>query len=196
MSDSAFEQTKRVAVACSNCRERKIKCMADPQQGPCMRCERNGLDCVYVSTEKQKARGTGSKTQSHNPGHPPSRPFTQGPPTNQNPPQQQFYGGYGNSGPSAGQYPAAVHPSGGNPYSNNNPTGNGSAYRPNSRTYPSVPNYTVPAQYPPGTPYQNGPNMQPAIYPGTAPPQSTGNSGYPMNHANHSYNWNTSNQPR
>ncbi|KAJ6562239.1 hypothetical protein B0H19DRAFT_1233932 [Mycena capillaripes] len=58
MSQTTFEfdaSSRRVAVACSNCRERKIKCMHEAQQ-QCRRCKFNGLVCQYVETEKQRSR--------------------------------------------------------------------------------------------------------------------------------------------
>ncbi|KAF7332491.1 Zn(2)-C6 fungal-type domain-containing protein [Mycena kentingensis (nom. inval.)] len=47
---------KRVAVACSNCRDRKIKCITETKEQACMRCHFNGMNCSYVATEKQKER--------------------------------------------------------------------------------------------------------------------------------------------
>ncbi|KAJ7055439.1 hypothetical protein C8F01DRAFT_1373612 [Mycena amicta] len=47
---------KRVAVACSNCRERKIKCITESKEKSCMRCHFNGMDCTYLATEKQRER--------------------------------------------------------------------------------------------------------------------------------------------
>ncbi|KAF8209209.1 hypothetical protein K438DRAFT_2066212 [Mycena galopus ATCC 62051] len=49
MSHSAFEIPTRVPVACSNCRDRKVKTS-------CMRCHFNGLTCQYVATKKQQER--------------------------------------------------------------------------------------------------------------------------------------------
>ncbi|KAJ7200842.1 hypothetical protein GGX14DRAFT_571846 [Mycena pura] len=61
-SNSLFEVPKRVAVACSNCRERKIKCITESQDAPCMRCHFNGMPCEYVATERQRIRtACGSK---------------------------------------------------------------------------------------------------------------------------------------
>ncbi|KAJ7155065.1 hypothetical protein C8R46DRAFT_1356332 [Mycena filopes] len=63
-SPSPFELPKRAAVACSMCRESKVKCMSvsEARTGqPCMRCSMNGLVCEYVSTEKQRARSSKPK---------------------------------------------------------------------------------------------------------------------------------------
>ncbi|KAF7324544.1 Haloacid type II [Mycena kentingensis (nom. inval.)] len=42
---------KRVAIACSNCRKRKVKCITteDPPEHPCRRCTEKGLVCQYIS---------------------------------------------------------------------------------------------------------------------------------------------------
>ncbi|KAJ7908690.1 hypothetical protein B0H13DRAFT_1878464 [Mycena leptocephala] len=150
MSDP-FELLKRVAVACSNCRERKIKCVTQSQQEPCMRCHFNGLVCQYVSTEKQRARGSGNRTPGHHsPGNttPSTTPSPQSPsyPT----PNVGGYSGQApsyNSSPSSASrapYASSVPPiMGGNPYGNN-PNAGSSQYRPPSQrdnSYPAVPAY-------------------------------------------------------
>ncbi|KAJ7627946.1 hypothetical protein DFH06DRAFT_1442278 [Mycena polygramma] len=57
MSQSFFELTsRRVALACSNCRERKVKCVHEARGTSCMRCMLNGLSCQYLATEKQQNR--------------------------------------------------------------------------------------------------------------------------------------------
>ncbi|KAJ7258412.1 hypothetical protein B0H12DRAFT_1232311 [Mycena haematopus] len=196
MSDPLFE-SQRVAVACKNCRERKIK------QQPCMRCEANGLVCEYVSPDKQKARG--SKTRGHdNTGYSPNKP----PSTKQKNPnlggdgQVPYYGGYDPnsnslaSAPGTQYFPSVPPTFDSSPYANN--PNRGPPYRPNSQqsnTYPSVSNYGV-AQYVPGTPYPSAPgNIQPGMYSGSVAPQQSANSSYPMNYANYSSDW-TSSHPR
>ncbi|KAF7318237.1 Zn(2)-C6 fungal-type domain-containing protein [Mycena chlorophos] len=47
---------KRVAVACANCRERKIKCITESKEKACLRCHFNGMQCTYLATEKQRER--------------------------------------------------------------------------------------------------------------------------------------------
>ncbi|KAJ7887046.1 hypothetical protein B0H14DRAFT_3726433 [Mycena olivaceomarginata] len=205
MSDP-FEQITRVAVACMNCRERKVKCMTTSQERPCMRCERNELQCQYVSTDKQKARGSGSKPPGHSSsGHPPRKPFPQAPPINHRSNsggdgQIPFYGGYDNNNSTGPQYAPSVPPVlGGYPYSNSS-SSSGPSYRPHSQRvnmYPSVPSYDVAGQYGPGMPHPSPPGtMQSTIYPGQGLPQQTVNPRYPTNYGNHSYDWNTSHQSR
>ncbi|KAJ6452449.1 hypothetical protein C8R45DRAFT_945682 [Mycena sanguinolenta] len=173
--------------------------MSNYQQQPCMRCEREGLVCEYVATEKQRARGTGSKSGGHkSAGYPPSTAPPPGPSTQQNrnfgaaePPP--LYGGhdYYNSPfvPHAEYAPSVPNPPpfGGNAYTNN-PYG-GPSYSPSSQQHspcPSVPNYGTP-QYAAGTPY-SGTNSS------SVPPA---NSGYSMNYGTSSYgsSW-TANQSR
>ncbi|KAJ7648932.1 hypothetical protein DFH06DRAFT_1135193 [Mycena polygramma] len=197
MSDP-FEQSRRVAVACLNCRERKVKCMAHPEQKPCMRCEQNGLICEYVSTEKQRSRGSGSKQPRTS--NPATAPFPT--PTSNTTPNMGGYGqfpshgGYG-QGPSHGGYtPSAAPTMGGSPYGTHPTSGDGSQHRPSnhrSNTYPSTPNYQVPAQpQAPGMPYPSG--MPSAMYPSSAPPQQPVNPGYPLGYDNYAYDWNAPSQ--
>nr|GAT44822.1 predicted protein [Mycena chlorophos] len=56
LSGSPFELPKRVMMACSHCRERKIKCITDSTEVPCMRCHLTGLSCSYIATRKQRER--------------------------------------------------------------------------------------------------------------------------------------------
>ncbi|KAJ7339723.1 hypothetical protein DFH08DRAFT_963771 [Mycena albidolilacea] len=205
MSDP-FEQTTRVAVACRNCRERKVKCMTTSQEKPCMRCERNELECQYVSIDKQKARGSGSKPPGHSSsGHPPRKPFPQAPPINQSSNsggdgQIPFYGCYDNHSSAGPQYAPSVPPALGDYPYNNSPSSSSPSYRPHSQRaniYPSVPSYDVAGQYGPGMSYLGAPGtMQSAMYAGQGPSQQAMNPSYPTNYGNYSYDWNTSNQSR
>jgi hypothetical protein len=80
MPRSLFELPARVAVACSNCRDRKVKvcrrhpaaatilmgssqCIHESQQTACMRCQFNGLLCQYVATERQQERSRKSQSK-------------------------------------------------------------------------------------------------------------------------------------
>ncbi|KAJ7798911.1 hypothetical protein B0H14DRAFT_3156729 [Mycena olivaceomarginata] len=178
-----FEQDKRVVIACSNCRERKVKCMARPQEQPCMRCEKHGLLCEYMATEKQRARGS----RPSNPGtsdyiHLSTPPFS----------------GYAQTASYGGYMPSTPPAMGGNPYNNNSNAGSGSQYKPpshHSNTYPSMPGYQFPAQTHGHTMPQPG-STQSAMYPGAARPQQPMNPNYPINYGNYAYDYNASNQPR
>ncbi|KAF7342321.1 Zn(2)-C6 fungal-type domain-containing protein [Mycena venus] len=64
MSQSLFDIPKRVAVACSNCRDRKVKCIHESSQRSCMRCRFNGLPCQYIATRKQRARSRNAGIKS------------------------------------------------------------------------------------------------------------------------------------
>jgi hypothetical protein len=180
--------------------------MTTSQKQPCMRCERNGLQCQYVSTDRQRARGSGSNPRGNSSsGNSPSRPFSQAPPINQSSNssgdgQAPFYGGNDENNSVGPQYSPSVPPaSGGYPY-NNSPSSSGPPYRPHShRTnmYPSVPSYDTAGQYGPGMPHLAAPGaMQSAMYPGRGPSQQAMNPSYPTNYGNYSYDWNTSNQSR
>ncbi|KAJ7914047.1 hypothetical protein B0H13DRAFT_2463688 [Mycena leptocephala] len=56
MAQSPFDIPRRVAVACSHCRERKVKCLGESQQTSCIRCHFNGLSCEYLPTKRQQER--------------------------------------------------------------------------------------------------------------------------------------------
>ncbi|KAJ7087088.1 hypothetical protein C8R44DRAFT_900732 [Mycena epipterygia] len=50
---------RRLNIACTNCRKRKIKCVtvdldAPPGESPCARCEKKGLVCEYVPAGEQE----------------------------------------------------------------------------------------------------------------------------------------------
>ncbi|KAJ7200830.1 hypothetical protein GGX14DRAFT_466215 [Mycena pura] len=55
-SSALFEVPRRVALACANCRERKIKCITEGKDRTCMRCHFNGMQCEYVATQRQRER--------------------------------------------------------------------------------------------------------------------------------------------
>ncbi|CAK5277897.1 unnamed protein product [Mycena citricolor] len=44
-------QAQRVALACTRCRKRKIRCITPNANTPCQRCERSSLTCEYVPIE-------------------------------------------------------------------------------------------------------------------------------------------------
>ncbi|KAJ7771301.1 hypothetical protein DFH07DRAFT_953470 [Mycena maculata] len=47
---------RRTIMACTNCRQRKVKCITteQPPKDPCARCTRNQLTCEYVSMVEQE----------------------------------------------------------------------------------------------------------------------------------------------
>ncbi|KAF7317501.1 Zn(2)-C6 fungal-type domain-containing protein [Mycena kentingensis (nom. inval.)] len=45
---------RRVAIACVQCRSKKVKCITDSQTLTCMRCYLTGIKCHYVPTPKQR----------------------------------------------------------------------------------------------------------------------------------------------
>ncbi|KAJ6550418.1 hypothetical protein DFH09DRAFT_1086683 [Mycena vulgaris] len=53
---SVFTKRRRVIVACTNCRGRKVRCLTseDPPQSPCQRCAKKGLACEYVTVTSQR----------------------------------------------------------------------------------------------------------------------------------------------
>ncbi|KAF7318679.1 C6 finger domain [Mycena chlorophos] len=67
-----FTTRRRVIIACTNCRKRKIRCMTSEESpvNPCERCEEKGLRCEYVTITDQRrqkrtrtrARGLSSAT--------------------------------------------------------------------------------------------------------------------------------------
>ncbi|KAJ7115722.1 hypothetical protein C8R44DRAFT_739471 [Mycena epipterygia] len=46
---------RRVVLACTNCRRRKIRCLTseDPSKNPCERCVKKGLKCEYLRVADQ-----------------------------------------------------------------------------------------------------------------------------------------------
>ncbi|KAJ6578485.1 hypothetical protein B0H19DRAFT_1062965 [Mycena capillaripes] len=53
----AFLTRRRVIIACTNFRKRKIRCLTpeDPPLNPCDRCTKKGLKCEYVTISNQQA---------------------------------------------------------------------------------------------------------------------------------------------
>ncbi|KAJ7458144.1 hypothetical protein FB451DRAFT_1508518 [Mycena latifolia] len=53
---SIFTQRRRVIVACTNCRKRKLRCLAseNPPRSPCKRCLEKGIACEYVTVGEDK----------------------------------------------------------------------------------------------------------------------------------------------
>lgn len=43
----AGKPRKRLAIACTTCREKKIKC--DPAEGKCLQCEKVGRECRFTT---------------------------------------------------------------------------------------------------------------------------------------------------
>ncbi|KAJ7475553.1 hypothetical protein B0H11DRAFT_1917726 [Mycena galericulata] len=64
MSTYTSEIPLRVQMACSNCRQRKVKCITPSEKTVCLRCQHNGLLCEYVATERQ-ARSKDSAPFEH-----------------------------------------------------------------------------------------------------------------------------------
>ncbi|CAK5282114.1 unnamed protein product [Mycena citricolor] len=51
---SVFASSRRVAIACLSCRERKIKCITSSTDNACLRCHSNDLPCDYISAVKHR----------------------------------------------------------------------------------------------------------------------------------------------
>ncbi|KAJ7467700.1 hypothetical protein FB451DRAFT_1401684 [Mycena latifolia] len=53
---SIFTQRRRVIVACTTCRKRKVKCLAseNPPRSPCKRCLEKGIACEYGTVGEDK----------------------------------------------------------------------------------------------------------------------------------------------
>ncbi|KAJ6532647.1 hypothetical protein B0H19DRAFT_1081678 [Mycena capillaripes] len=58
-----FLTRRRVIIACTNCRKRKIRCLTpeDPPLNPCDRCTEKGLKCEYITITNQKNQKAGSR---------------------------------------------------------------------------------------------------------------------------------------
>ncbi|CAK5274479.1 unnamed protein product, partial [Mycena citricolor] len=76
-------------IACTNCRERKTKCIAPANvqntQHPCERCVRKSLRCQYVMSAARPSPYDASSAMSPSPSSPrqpaPALPYTGPPPT-------------------------------------------------------------------------------------------------------------------
>lgn len=55
---------RRIGRACQVCRERKIKCGG--QKPSCEQCATLGVDCVYVSSEREKRETQSEQLKSEN----------------------------------------------------------------------------------------------------------------------------------
>ncbi|KAJ7190279.1 hypothetical protein GGX14DRAFT_579992 [Mycena pura] len=187
-SDSLFTTTKRVLVACTNCRQRKAKCLTDSQDRPCMRCQRHQLKCQYLSTAEYpspptQSTGGGRSKESQRPPPMPLPPGSTSDIILADP-----YAAY-NTNSQAGT-PWPQHPPTGPPSAGPGPAGGpGAQYRP-----PGHRNYTYPAPHVPAeaqtlpnisqrakqhVPHPpNMPPNYPAMYP-SAPPQYPSPSAHP-----------------
>ncbi|KAJ7176311.1 hypothetical protein C8R43DRAFT_943096 [Mycena crocata] len=54
-ASSSSSRSKRVIIACTNCRKRKIRCLTSEQPpiNPCERCAKKGLQCEYIPVPDQ-----------------------------------------------------------------------------------------------------------------------------------------------
>ncbi|KAJ7610513.1 hypothetical protein FB45DRAFT_1121659 [Roridomyces roridus] len=172
------ETVPRVPVACTNCRDKKTKCLTDSCEVACKRCERKGLQCQYVATGGSRHQsfvppgGTSPGQSSHRP--PPPPPSRQ--PSQQPIPQQMYdstlYGGNLNPPPPP---PSGAH----HPHVNPNaPGGQGlhrqAHYRPDNMQYPVA---NTQYQMDGGMPAPSGWENQPmAQYGGGWPPEYTGSN--------------------
>ncbi|KAK7059939.1 hypothetical protein R3P38DRAFT_3341464 [Favolaschia claudopus] len=199
MSESPFEQSRRVAVACRSCRKTKTKCMTNSQEEPCLRCQMNGLVCEYAAPDKdQRARGgAGGKGRSHNsPGQSPTTPtFASQPSSHQDGGEVHLYHSYEYSGGASRTRPqyAAPPPMGPPSYSNSSNAGTSHRHRgqPVNNSYQSIPaGYDGMNPYY-GSPHTNVPgSIQPMGYPGHSAQHP---SGYTTDYQNYPYDWNSSN---
>ncbi|KAJ7662434.1 hypothetical protein B0H17DRAFT_1185040 [Mycena rosella] len=66
---SVFTKKRRVIIACTNCRGRKVRCLTseDPPQNPCQRCAKKGLSCEYITVTKQRDHSS-SRNPTPEPG--------------------------------------------------------------------------------------------------------------------------------
>ncbi|CAK5274995.1 unnamed protein product [Mycena citricolor] len=57
VDSSVFSTRRRAYMACTNCRHRKIKCIApaDGDFGPCKRCAKRDMACEYVAVPEEMA---------------------------------------------------------------------------------------------------------------------------------------------
>ncbi|KAF8173342.1 hypothetical protein K438DRAFT_1980890 [Mycena galopus ATCC 62051] len=59
-----FLTRRRVIIACTHCRKRKIRCLTpeDPPQNPCNRCAKKGLHCEYITIADQRDESSITKS--------------------------------------------------------------------------------------------------------------------------------------
>ncbi|CAK5266724.1 unnamed protein product [Mycena citricolor] len=63
-----FQISKRVIIACTNCRDRKTKCLSESKEKICTGCARLGLECVYLPVKKHPSRpNSQARSQAHSP---------------------------------------------------------------------------------------------------------------------------------
>ncbi|KAJ7275750.1 hypothetical protein C8J57DRAFT_1589863 [Mycena rebaudengoi] len=83
---SPFVKRRRAYVACTNCRQRKVRCVSPSEVGdePCNRCSKRGLKCEYIAIpDNQETSSGGDSTTtpeplsgSNSPDGPPPAPYT------------------------------------------------------------------------------------------------------------------------
>ncbi|KAJ7433700.1 hypothetical protein B0H11DRAFT_2374887 [Mycena galericulata] len=201
MSSYTSELPPRVQMACSNCRKRKVKCITQPEQMVCLRCQHNGLLCEYIATEKQ-ARSKDSTPFEHTTPESGNTGATQATSAHNHGPSPT----YGTNNSSEGAKPSHMYFEAPLMPTTNPPPINpqaSSLYRPphqrQSPIYPSFPHHPIPPTpytsnmgTPNYSPVPNRPTQQsPYPSPSRTPP------GYPMQYEyNSNYDWNASNHPR
>ncbi|KAJ7292054.1 hypothetical protein C8J57DRAFT_1492530 [Mycena rebaudengoi] len=147
-------QARRVVVACSNCRQRRVKCITKEgsPDSPCERCRKKDLVCEYMpvrSPHTPQGRSPGS-ANNH-----PSGNITSRSPAPQNP-SHYGRGGYPNmNAANHPQYSGVMIP----PAPSANPVPSGSQFYPNPTYHPFAPTPNN-SSYP-QTPYYN---QNPASY--------------------------------
>ncbi|KAF8148134.1 hypothetical protein K438DRAFT_1989316 [Mycena galopus ATCC 62051] len=185
-------QRRRTMMACVNCRRRKMRCITteQPPRNPCARCTKKGLNCEYVSADRDDDSSANQSSSefpesSAHPARPPMPPPSRATQSWPNP--SDFSRGPGTAPPLPYTGPPPLHM---------RPRYSGNAQYPDLSLSNSGPGQqNLPAQYYP-TPATNsavnqGYNPQagqayqymanygpPAAQPGHYPP---GNGGYPPN---------------
>ncbi|KAJ7277460.1 hypothetical protein C8J57DRAFT_1223211 [Mycena rebaudengoi] len=69
-SSSPFVKRRRAYVACTNCRQRKVRCVSPSEVGdePCNRCSKRGLKCEYIAIpDCQETSSDGDSTTTPEP---------------------------------------------------------------------------------------------------------------------------------
>ncbi|KAJ7020035.1 hypothetical protein C8F04DRAFT_1275541 [Mycena alexandri] len=77
-----FLNRRRVIIACTNCRKRKIRCLTaeETPEKPCGRCVKRGLKCEYITVTDQQGNSAPNKRGKAEPSSRCSSP-SQAPPT-------------------------------------------------------------------------------------------------------------------
>ncbi|KAJ7772253.1 hypothetical protein B0H16DRAFT_166810 [Mycena metata] len=62
-----FLSRRRVIIACTNCRKRKIRCLTpeEPPENPCERCVKRGLRCEYITVTNQQDSARDKEQPEH-----------------------------------------------------------------------------------------------------------------------------------